>query len=166
MWTWNSKDYSFTKHCESCISLCVSMHVCCVYKSVRVCMWCAYAYGYITVRVYICVHVSSCVRLRVVAIRTRLGNPNSIAGVLDCARYGPDTLAIWRPAYEMIWRSIPVHAVKTRWRFGSKIASFLVNVCSYIIFLFTIVSKRLYVTRIISYERLIYFIIMITCIIL
>ena len=34
--------------------------------------------------------------------------------IQSCARYGPDTLAIRKLTYEMIWRSVPVRAVKTR----------------------------------------------------
>jgi len=45
-------------------------------------------------------------------------------------RYGSDTLAIQRPIHEMIWRFIPVHAVKAIRRFGFKIASFHVSVYS------------------------------------
>jgi len=39
----------------------------------------------------------------------------------------PDTLAIQKSTHEIIWRSVPVRAVKTRRRFGPKTASF--HVC-------------------------------------
>jgi len=65
----------------------------------------------------------------------------------------------------MIQRSIPVHAVKTRRKFRSKTASFHVSVCSCVISLSTVVSRHIYVTRIISCDHLIYFTIMITRII-
>ena len=77
-------------------------------------------------------------------LQTHSYDPNSAMGVHICARYGPDTLAIRRPTQEMIQRSIPVNAVETR-QFRPKIASFHVSVCSCIIFLFTVVSWRLYV---------------------
>jgi len=79
-----------------------------------------------------------------------------------CIRCGADTLVIRRPTHKMIQRSEPVHAVKTRRRFGPKIVSFYVNICSCVIFLFTIVNGYLYFTRIISCERLVHF----TCIIM
>jgi len=53
---------------------------------------------------------------------------NPVTGNSDLIRIGvhcgPDTPAIQRPTYEMIRRSVPVHAAKTRLRFNSKIASF------------------------------------------
>ena len=63
----------------------------------------------------------------------------------------------------MIQRFIPICAVKTRQRFASKITSFYVSVCSYVISLFTVVSRCLYVTRIISCERLISFTSIVGC---
>ena len=49
--------------------------------------------------------------------------------------------SIWRPTYEMIQRSVPVRAIKTRRRFGSKLVSFHVSVYSCGISLFIIVSS-------------------------
>jgi len=82
-----------------------------------------------------------------------------------CTRYGPDTLAIRRPIHGMIWRSIPLRALKTRRRFGSKTASFHVSVCSRVIFLFTVVIGYLCFTYIISCDHLLYFTSMIAYII-
>ena len=48
----------------------------------------------------------------------------------DRARCGPDTMVIQRPIYGMSRRSVLVHAVKTRRRFGSETASFYVSVRS------------------------------------
>jgi len=81
-----------------------------------------------------------CVRLRVAAIRTYSCNPDPLQEIRISVRYGPDKLAIRRPIHELIWRSVPVRAVKTRRRFGSKTASFHVHVCACIISLFIIVS--------------------------
>ena len=50
------------------------------------------------------------------------------------ARYGPNALAIRKPTHGMIRRSVPVRAVKTRRRFGSKTASFYVSVCLLVYF--------------------------------
>jgi len=46
------------------------------------------------------------------------------------ARCGPDAQPIRRPIHGMIRRSVPVRAVKTRWRFGSETAPFHVSVRS------------------------------------
>jgi len=110
--------------------MCAWIRVCCihvhvrvcivyawVYACVRVCMWCVY------VRVYI--RMSSCIELRVTAIQTRSWDPDPIR---IRARCGPDTLAIWGPAHEMIRKFVPVRIVKTRCPFESKTASFHVNV--------------------------------------
>jgi len=67
-------------------------------------------------------------------------DPDPLQEIWICARYGPDILTIWRPIHGMIRRSVPVRAVKIRRRFGSKIASFHVSVCSCIISLFIVVS--------------------------
>ena len=48
----------------------------------------------------------------------------------DSCRCGSDTQAIRRPIHGMIRRLVPVHAVKTRRRFGSETASFHVSVRS------------------------------------
>jgi len=77
-------------------------------------------------------------------------------------RSGPDTLAIRRLTYEMIGRFVPVHAVKTRRRFGSKISSFHVGVCSHVFSIFIVASKCSCIYSIISCDRLIYFTRMIT----
>jgi len=66
-------------------------------------------------------------------------DPDPLQELWICARYGPDTLAIRRSTNEMIWRFVPVNAVKTRRRFRSKTVSFHVSVYSCIIFFFIIV---------------------------
>ena len=64
----------------------------------------------------------------------------------------------------MIWRSVPVHAVKTKRRFGPKTASFHVSVYSYV-FPDLLLSVCVHVAiHIISYDCLIYFT-SITCVI-
>ena len=62
----------------------------------------------------------------------------------------------------MIRRSVLVRAVKTRWRVGSKTASFQVSVCSHIFSLFTVASSVHVFIRIISGNYMTYFISMIT----
>ena len=52
-------------------------------------------------------------------------------------------MAIWSPIHGMIRRSIPVHIVKTRRRFGSKTASFHVSVYSSV-FLYLLLSVCVY----------------------
>jgi len=99
--------------------VCVGIRVCMYYVSMCVC---------VRMRLYIIL----CVRLRVVAIRTRSWDPNLLHEIQICARCGPETLAIWRPIHGMIWKFLPVRAVKTRRWFGSKIASFHVSVRPYI----------------------------------
>jgi len=104
----------------------------CVCKCVHVSVWgdmyimCTYVFVY------------QRVGLHVTAIRTHSRDPDPIR---ICVRCGADTLAIQRPTHRMIRRSVPVRAMKTRRRFGSKTASFHMSICSYIIFLFIIVSS-------------------------
>ena len=74
-------------------------------------------------------------------IRTRSCDPNSVTGGSELCSLWTDTLAIRIRTYEMIWRSVPIHAVKTRQQFRSKSTSFHVSVCSCIISLLTIVSS-------------------------
>jgi len=107
------------------MSVCASMHVC-VFGIIQcACMW-------------VNSPPSLCVWLRVTAIWTRLWDPDPIH---IRVRYGVDTLAIRRPIHELIQSSVPVRVVKTRRRFSSKIASFHVSVCSYVIFLFIVASS-------------------------
>jgi len=110
--------------------------------------------------------VSSCVRLRVAVLWTRSYDPKPVTGDPDpiqiCVRCGFDTLPIRRPTHEMIQRSILVRAVKTRRRIGSKIVSFHVSIYSYVFsYLLSPVGNCVSI-RIISCDRLIYFIGMIT----
>ena len=120
-----------------CVHICVYMHVC--------------------KRVFMSTYVFGCMLQRCRLVRTK--DPIRIY-----THYGPDTLAIRGSIYEMIWRFIPIHAVKIRRRFRFKTVSFHMSVCSYIISLFTVVSRHICVTRIISCDRLIYFTRMITCV--
>ena len=79
------------------------------------------------------VRVSSCVRVYVAVFRTLLVRSDPFKEDTDPirigARHGSDIQAIRRPILGMIQRSVSVRAVKTRWRFGSKTASFHVSVC-------------------------------------
>ena len=95
-----------------------------MYVSVCMCGCLVYIYIYLFVR------------LRATVFRTRLGDPDPIR---IRVRSGPDTMAIRRPIPGMIRRSVPVRAVKTRWRFGSETASFHVSVCFCLISLIIIV---------------------------
>ena len=53
------------------------------------------------------------------------GDPDLIGIRVHC---GSDIMVIRRQTHEMIWRSEPVRAVKTRRRFGPKTVSFHVSV--------------------------------------
>ena len=88
-------------------------------------------------------------------------DPDPLQEIQICARYGPDTMAIRKPTYGMIQRFVPVRALKTRWRFRSKIASFHVSVYSCVIYR---CQKYIYVTCFISCDHLLYFISMFACI--
>jgi len=98
-----------------------------------------------------CIYVYMCVQLCVTAFQTRSCDPNSVTGDPDSCRCRPDTQAIQRQIHGMTSRSVPVRAVKTRWRFGT--ASFHVSVCSYV---FTIIGMYLHVTLIILCDFLLY----------
>ena len=120
-----------------CVGFYLSMHVCwcmciLVYVYMRVYMyvyacilWSAYVYE----GMFVWVHVFGCVLQRFGSI---WWDPNPATGDPDPiqirARCGPNTMAIRRSTHEMIHRSVPVHAVKTRRRFGSETASFHVSV--------------------------------------
>jgi len=92
---------------------------------------CMGVYVFVCIRVY--VRVSSLVGLCVVAFGPVWWDPNPLQETRIRGRRWPDTLAIWRPTYEMIRRSVPALAVKTRWRFGSKTVLFYVNICSHVV---------------------------------
>jgi len=134
----------------------------CMYLYTCICMW-GHVYN-----VCVCVWISTCVfgcmsqRYKLV-VRSK-----SVTGDTDPIRirvhYGLNTMAIRKLTHGMTWRFVPVCTVKTRRRFGSKIVSFHVSVCSCIISLFTLVSRYLYVTCIISCDYLMYFTSMINCI--
>jgi len=88
-------------------------------------------------------------------VRSKLGNrrpePDS-----NLCHYGFDTLAIRRSTHGMIRRFVAVHAVKSKWRFGSKAASFHVSVYSYV-FSYVLLPVGVSVsTRVISCYYLIY----------
>jgi len=99
--------------------------------------------------------------MHVTVFRTRLVRSELVTGDSDPIRlrvcYGPDSQAVRRPTYEMICRSVSVHAVKTRHRIGPKTASFHVSVCSHIFFLFTVASSVHGSIRIISCDYMTYF---------
>ena len=67
-------------------------------------------------------------------------------------------MAIRKLIHGMIRRSVLVRPVKSRQRFGSKITSFHVSVCSYVIFLFTVLFDICVFIRNISRDCLMYFI--------
>jgi len=136
------------------------------------CSWVLLAYVHVCLSVYMhvhtvcmCLYINMCIWLRVAAamdpfgeIQTHSWDPNQVTGDPDPIwiriRCGSDTLAIRKPTNGIIWRFIPVRAVETRWRFGSKIASFHVSFCLCLIFLFTVVTRYLYFSLIISCDYL------------
>jgi len=89
--------------------------------------------------VYVLIPLPLCARLRATAFRTRLYDLDLLQELQIGVRYGPNTMAIRRQIHEMIRRLVPVHAMNTRRRFGSKTASFHVSVSSCIIYLFIVV---------------------------
>ena len=133
-------------------------------------MWCVCVYGCVPVRVYLCdAWVCVCVCTSVYeyifyvygCVVQRYGpiwwDSDPLQEIRICTRYAPDTLAIQRLIHGMTRRSVPVRAMKTRRQFRFKTTLFHVSVCSCVISLFTVVSRHIYVTRIISCDRLIYF---------
>jgi len=152
-----------------CVGIYLSMHVCwCMCILVYVYMWvytyvyaCIFWSVYVYESMFVLVHVFGCVLQRFGSV---WWDPNLATGDPDPirirAQFGPDTMVIWRPIHGMIRRSVSVRAVKTRWRFGSKTASFHVSVCSCV---FTVVSRHLHVALIISCGFLLYFTSLITC---
>ena len=132
--------YIYGYACVGMYMLSVSMCVC-TYVYIRVCMWCVHVYGCM----FVWVHTFGCVVQRYGPVWWDL---DTLREIQICARYRLDTLAIRRPIYGMIRRSVPVRAVKIRWRFGSKIASFHVSVCLLVYFNFSIYSyyfMRMYI---------------------
>ena len=107
--------------------------------------------------------MSSCVWLRGTVTRTRLVRSGPVVEIRIGVHCGLDTLETRRPTHEMIQRSVPARAVKTRRRFRPETVSFHASVCSYVISIFTVaVSIRVFIC-IISCDHLIYFTSMITC---
>ena len=104
------------------VCICILVYVCVwVYTYVPVCtcgcLACIYIYMYALVASY-----SDSDPF----VRSKLGNRRfGLVLVMD-----PITKAIQRPIHEMIRRSVPVRVVKTRRRFGSETASFLVSIRS------------------------------------
>ena len=127
--------------------MCIIVHVCVgVYTYVSVCT-CGY------VRVHLCLYVCSVVWY---------SDPDPLREIQSCAHYGPDTQAVRRPTHGTIWRPVLVRTVKTIRRFGFKIVSFYVSVCSYV-FSYLLLLVDVYVPiHIISCDYLIYFTSMIT----
>jgi len=170
-----------------CVCVCVIirkwMYVCmcvcvCVYVCIYVCV-CVYLFTYVCLGVHMCVHGYTRMYVRVCMctsecsvacygdvdsfVWSELGNKR-LDSIRICTRYGPDTLVIQRPTYEMIQRSILVRAVKTRRWFGCKNVSFNVSICFYV-FLYLLLPVDVSASiRIISYYSIINFINMITCI--
>ena len=108
------------------------MHVCvCIY--ICICVLCMYVIICVYGRVFMCTSVYVCMAA-CCSDSDPIVRPNLVTGDSDYARCALDKLAIWRPTHEMIWWSVSVRAVKTRWRFGYKIASFHVSVCTVIIY--------------------------------
>ena len=148
--------------CYMCVLVCMCVNV-----------WLGVLYinMYMIMRVWVCyvlvlIFLSLCVYdCAVQQYRPIWWDLDPLKEIRICTRYGSDTLAIQRLTHEIIWRTISVRALKTRWRFRFKIASFYVSVCSCAIFLFTVVTRYLCFIRIISFARLIYFTSMISCII-
>ena len=102
-----------------------------VYRCVCIDVWRVCLYMWVCICVYLWVSVYfSCNARTCHAIR-----------IWICSRYGLVTLAIQKPTHGMIQRFVSVRAVKTRQRFGYKIASFHVSICSCIISLFTVVCS-------------------------
>ena len=86
----------------------------------------------------------------------------------SCRRSEPDSdscslwtrcMVIRRPIHGMIRRPVPVRAVKTRRRFGSKTSSFHVSVRSCV---FTVIGMCFHINVIISCDFLLYFTCLIT----
>jgi len=98
-----------------------------VYMGVHVCVrmhvWVFSMHLYILVCLVACYSISSSFG----EIRISCRRPGHDS---DSYRCGPDTEGIRRPMHRMIRRSVPVHAVKTRRRFGSETSSFHVSVRS------------------------------------
>ena len=94
-------------------------------------------------------------------IRTVAGDPDLIR---IHARCGPDKVVIRRPIHGMIRKSVPVRAVKTRWRFSSETALFHVSVCFCLFSYLPLSINTCVLILIISCDRLRYFTSIITCI--
>ena len=113
----------------------------------------------------LCVGVNSppflCSRLRVAVMRICLCAPNLVTEdpdpIWNRVHCGADTQAIWIPTHGIIWRFVSVRTVKTRWRFGSETVSFHVSICSCVFSYLPLSVGSLYVTCIISCDRLTYF---------
>jgi len=138
------------------MNMCTYMYCVCLDVCMSTCMYVVCVCVWVYVRVSLC-SVACCSNFRLVC-----WDPDPIQIRVRC---GTDTLVIRKPIYKMIRRSVLAHTVKTRWQFGSKIASFHVSVCFCVISLFTVINAYLCYIRIISCDRLIYFTSMITHII-
>jgi len=126
-----------------CECMCICVHI--------------YVYTHVCKRVFMSTYLFGCMLQRCKLVHMK--EPIRIY-----IHYELDTLAIQRSIHGMIWRFVLIHVVKIRRRFRFKTVSFHMRVCSYIISLFTVVSRHICVTRIISCDRLIYFTRMITCV--
>ena len=102
-----------------------------------VCIMCMGVYQYMSIFVFVWVHVFACMLQR---FWSRSCDPNSVTGDSDLCCYGPNTLAIQRPTLEIIQRFIPIRAVKTRRRFRP--VSVISCECLFLyIFLFTVANR-------------------------
>ena len=108
----------------------MSTYMCeCVLDRIHECVcMCICGVGMCTV--YVCVR--SWVGLHVAAVQTRLVRSGPIIRDLVSCSLWTDIMVIRRPMHEMIRRSVPVRAVKTRRWFDSETVSFHVSVRSYV----------------------------------
>jgi len=93
---------------------------------IGVCM-CAGVYPYVCTLVFVWVHVLGNMLQRFGLV---WWDPDPLRETRICVHRGLNSQENRRPIHEMIWRLVPVRAMKTRWQFGSKIVSFHMSVCS------------------------------------
>jgi len=172
--------------CHVCVYawMCMHMWVCiynmyvCVYSYMCVCV-CVCVCGCITV--YLCVRVGTCVSVLCVDVNS----PPSLCLVASCSdsdpflRFEPvtgdsDWCSLWTwytsDSKVDLWNDLEIRtgscskgqtAIRNQ---NSVMPCECLFLCYSLISLFTVVDRRLYVTRIISCDHLIYFISMIICI--
>ena len=126
----------------------------CVRGCTRMCPYACVGVNRVFMFICMCWLRATVFRTRSVRFEPSYRRPRPDSGSCRC---GSDTQVIRRPINGMIRRSVPVRAVKTRWRFGSETASFHVSVCSHAFSLFTVASSVHVFIRIISCDYLMYF---------